>query len=150
MASRFLIKNSQKMKKVSLVLFVLLCTVLTNSFAQTATTPTIAPASPAKEATDFFAGKWEISILGTPNGDSKMVTTLVRKDGKLTGELKDVSDASKPAIPITSIEEEEGQITIGFSVQGYDLSLPLKKVDDNNLEGKLMDMFDTKAVRIKE
>ena len=99
---------------------------------------------------DFFAGRWEISILGTPQGDAKMITNLVRKDGKLTGELKDPSDDTKPAIPITSLEEGADKITIGFTASGYDLELPLSKVDDNNLAGKLMDMFETKAVRIKE
>lgn len=56
------------MKKVSLFLFVFLLGLSVRGFSQT--TP------PA----DFFAGKWEITIMGTPNGDAKLVTELVRKD----------------------------------------------------------------------
>ena len=49
-----------------------------------------------------------------PNGDAKMVTDLVRKDGKLTGELKDLS-GTNPVMPITKIEEDPGKkMTIYF------------------------------------
>jgi hypothetical protein len=129
------------MKKASILLLVLLLGVVINGFSQTTTS------APTK---DFFVGKWEITIFGTPNGDSKMVTELVRKDGKLTGELKDATDATKPAIPITSIDEKDGEIEIAFSASGYDVTLPLKKENDDNLKGQLMGMFDAKAVRIKD
>jgi len=128
------------MKKVSIILIALFFGIALNSFSQT-TTP--AP------ATDFFAGKWEISIFGTPQGDVKLGTELIRKDGKLTGELKDLTDSSKPAVPITLIEEKDGGIEISFSASGYDLTLPLKKEDDDNLKGQLMNMFDAKAKRVK-
>jgi hypothetical protein len=99
--------------------------------------------------TDFFAGQWKVSIVGTPQGDVKMVATLTRKDGKLTGEISDPEDAKKEKIPITNVEEEAGKITLSFSASGYDLNLPLEKVDDDNLKGKLMNMFESTAVRIK-
>ena len=126
------------MKKASIFFVALFFGIVINGFSQTATT------------TDFFVGKWEITIMGTPNGDSKMITELVRKDGKPTGELKDPTDTSKPAIPIAAIEEKDGGIEISFSASGYDLTLPLAKVDDDNLKGQLMNMFDAKAKRIKE
>lgn len=126
------------MKKASIFFITLFFGIALNGFSQTATAPA-----------DFFAGKWEITIFGTPNGDSKMVTELVRKDGKLTGELKDPTDTSKPAIPITAIEEKDGGIEISFSTSGYDITLPLAKVDDDNLKGQLMNMFDAKAKRVK-
>jgi hypothetical protein len=129
------------MKKVSIILIALFFGIIVNGFSQ-ATTP-----APTK---DFFAGKWEITILGTPNGDSKLVATLIRKDGKLTGELKDPTDTTKPAIPITSIDEKDGEIEIAFSASGYDVTLPLKKENEDNLKGQLMGMFDAKAVRIKD
>ena len=128
------------MKKVSIILIALFFGIAIKGFSQTTT-----PAPP----TDFFAGKWEISIFGTPQGDVKLVTELVRKDGKLTGELKDATDSSKPAIPITLIEEKDGGLELSFSASGYDLTLPLKKEDDDNLKGQLMNMFDAKAKRVK-
>ena len=101
-------------------------------------------------ATDFFAGKWEITITGTPNGDAKMVTDLVRKDGKLTGELKDPT-GTNPVTTITKVEEEPGKkITIYFdTAQAGEIGVELAKVDDDHLKGQLMNMFDSTAVRVK-
>ena len=130
------LQKQQTMKKASIILLVLFFGITLSGTAQNATK-------------DFFVGKWEIVILGTPNGDSKMVTELVRKDGKLTGELKDAADTTKPAIPITSIEEAEGEIDLAFSASGYDITLSLKKEDDDNLKGQMMGMFDAKAKRFK-
>jgi hypothetical protein len=101
-----------------------------------------------KPATDFFAGKWEILVVGTPNGDAKFATEITRKDGKLVGELKVANGDAKETIPAT-VEEAEGKITIYFTTQGYDVNIDLSKVDDNNLKGSLMNMFDAKAVRVK-
>lgn len=125
------------MKKNTFFLFAFFFGIATNLFAQT-----------DKPATDFYAGKWEIMVMGTPNGDAKFAADLVRKEGKLTGELKVVSTEKMDPIPAT-VEEAEGKITIFFSTQGYDVNIALSKVDDNNLKGTLMDMFEAKAVRVK-
>lgn len=124
------------MKKVSFILIVLFFGIAMKGFSQT--TPT----------TDFFAGKWEITFIGTPNGDGKMTTELVRKEGKLTGKLKPADGSD--AIDITKIDEEAEKLSIYFSTQGYDVSVELSKVDADNLKGSLMNMFDAKAVRIKD
>lgn len=99
-------------------------------------------------AKDYFAAKWEILVVGTPNGDAKFLTNLTRKDGKLTGELTDPSGAN-PVIAIDKIVEEGSKITIYFRAQEYDVNLALAKVDDNNLKGSLMDMFDASAKRVE-
>ncbi len=126
------------MKKVSLFLFVLLLGVAVKGMSQ-------APAAPA----EYFAGKWEISILGTPNGDAKLVANLVRKDGKLTGNLTNPAEPTAEAIPITSIDESGEKLGLAFSAQGYDVTMELNKVDDDNLKGKLLNMFDATAKRLK-
>ena len=134
------------MKKVIIAFFVLQFTTLNNNFAQTATA---APAPSVKEAADFFTGSWDIVFIGTPNGDAKSVLTLERKDGKLAGYMVSQAKADAEKNPLTEIEEEKDKIIIHFSAAGYDnLSTDLSKVDANNLEGKLMGMFDTKATRI--
>ena len=98
---------------------------------------------------DFFAGKWELIVFGTPDGDKKMIATFTRIDGKMTGELTDPVDTLKEKNPMTSIEEEATKINIFFSASGYDLNVPLEKIDDDNLKGMLMSMFEVKAKRIK-
>ncbi|GAA4466382.1 hypothetical protein GCM10023189_48350 [Nibrella saemangeumensis] len=126
------------MKKVSFFFFVLLLGVAFNGISQTTT------------LADFFAGKWEITVTGTPNGDAKFVTDLTRKDGKLTGELKDPTGKMTEAIPIEKIEEEANKITIYFSAQGYDVNIALEKATDDDLKGSLLGMFDATAKRVKE
>lgn len=126
------------MKKAGLFFIVLFLGVLTEVFSQT--TP----------STDFYAGKWEISILGSPRGDVKFITNLVRKDGKLTGELANPTDATEAKRPITKIEESAKKLVIYFeSSQAGEISVDLDKVDDNNLKGSLMS-FEATAKRIKE
>lgn len=127
------------MKKVSLFLFIFLVGICVKSYSQT--TP----------PTDFFAGKWEISITGTPGGDAKMTTDLVRKDGKLTGILNDATGKNPDPTPITKVEEETGKMTIYFNTaQAGEIGIELAKVDDDHLKGTLMNMFETAALRVKK
>lgn len=122
------------MKKLSVLVVLFVLGFSFNTFAQA----------------EFFAAKWEITVTGTPNGDAKFVTKLERKDGKLSGELSLIGDSSAPKIPISNIEESADKIVIYFSAQGYDVNVDLVKVDDDNLKGTLMNMFEAKAVRVKE
>ncbi|MPR34793.1 hypothetical protein [Salmonirosea aquatica] len=126
------------MKKVSILFFVLFAGVALRGISQT-TTPA-----------DFFAGKWEILVSGTPNGDVTLVTDLVRKEGKLTGELSSPTDPNVK-FPITKVEESADKLSIYFdSSQAGEIAINLTKVDDDNLKGVLMDSFETKAKRVKE
>lgn len=131
------------MKRICIAIVVLFLGIAAKGFSQT-TTPTATP-------NDLFLGKWEILVVGTPDGDSKLVTELTRKDGKLTGELKDPTGKNPDALPISNIIEEGNKMTIYFEAQGTEVSLDLTKVDDDHLKGSVMSgMFDATAVRIKE
>ncbi|OIN57437.1 hypothetical protein [Arsenicibacter rosenii] len=125
------------MKKLTLFLFMMLVTTL--GYAQTTSTP----------PTDFFAGKWEISVAGTPMGDVKLVTDLVRKNSVLTGELSDPADTTKQKRPITKVEEKGDKLIIYFeSSQAGELAIDLNKVDENMLKGTVYN-FEAIAKRIK-
>ena len=125
------------MKKVSILLFILFLGITLNGFSQAA-------------PKDFYAGKWEISLTGTPNGDVKLLTNLIRKDGKLTGELGNANDATQPKKPITKVEENGDKLVIYFtSSSGDEASIDLTKVDNDNLKGNLKGMFDAKATRLR-
>lgn len=126
------------MQRLTTVLLVFL--VLGGAFGTIAQTS--APA-------DFFAGKWEITVFGTPQGDSKLLADLTRTDGKLTGQISNAADPGAEKIQITSVEEAADKIAIGFSSQGYDVVIDLSKVDDDNLKGNLLNMFDATAKRLK-
>ena len=58
------------MKKLGQILFVLCFGMSINGFSQTA------------PKADFFAGKWGIWVVGSPRGDVKFETNLVRKEGQ--------------------------------------------------------------------
>lgn len=102
----------------------------------------------AQAPADYYAGKWNILVMGTPNGDAKMTFVLERKDGKLGGAVQD--STGKEMTKITSIEEKDKTITAAFTVQSYDVTLTLDPVDDDHVKGSLMGMFDAKGVRVKE
>lgn len=125
------------MKKLTTFLFALLLLASFKGFSQAASEP------------DFFAGKWEITVSGLPDGDAKFATDLVRKDGKLTGELKDPTGV-KPAIPIAKVDETKDMISIYFyAEQAGEIAIELTKTENDLLKGQLMNMFDAVAKRVK-
>jgi len=97
---------------------------------------------------DYFAGKWTVTVMGTPNGDAKMDFVFERKDGKLVGAVQD--STGKELSKITQIDEKDKSITVAFNIQSYDVTLTLDPVDDDHVKGSLMGMFDAKGVRKKE
>ena len=102
----------------------------------------------AQTKTDYFPGKWNVLVIGTPNGDSKMTLVIERKDSKLTGAVQD--STGKEVTKITQIDEKDKSITVAFTVQSYDVTLTLEPVDDDHVKGSMMDMFDAKGVRVKD
>ena len=100
-----------------------------------------------QEPSDYFAGKWEVLLEGTPSGDVTMTMTLERKDGKLEGYMSGDGDE---VTNFTSVEEGEESVTVNWTSQGYDVYLELKKKDEDNISGSLMDMFSASGKRIKE
>lgn len=102
-----------------------------------------------QDKTDYFIGKWNIFVAGTPNGDVKFILSLERKDGLLTGTVNDVvtnAEISK----VTKVEEKDQTITAYFFAEGHDLSLYLDKKDDTHVVGNLLNMFDATGERITE
>jgi hypothetical protein len=123
------------MKKLSLILTVVIGLFMSiNVHAQT--------------KPDYYPGKWNILVMGTPNGDSKMTFIIERKDGKLGGAVQD--STGKELTKITSVEEKDKTITAAFTIQSYDVTLTLDPIDDDHVKGSLMGMFDAKGVRVKD
>jgi len=104
-------------------------------------------AQTASEA-DYFAGKWKVTVFGTPDGDAKMTVSLERADGKLSGGI--LSETNSDMNKFTKIDETEKAVTLYFSANGYDVYLLLEKKGDNHVEGNLLGMFDAKGDRITE
>lgn len=98
---------------------------------------------------DYFVGKWNVKIEGTPNGDVILQFDLNRKDSGVNGTISDVATQTEVS-KIEKIEEPDEQtIVIYFHAQGYDLNLRLEKREADKVEGNLMGMFDAKGERVK-
>jgi hypothetical protein len=97
---------------------------------------------------DYFVGKWDVLVEGTPQGDGKMVVNLERKEGKLAGTI--ISKEGAAPTKIDRVEEKEKSVTVYFTSGGYNVYVFLEKKDDDHVTGSVMDMFDAKGNRIKE
>lgn len=100
------------------------------------------------QANDYFVGKWEVLVEGTPSGDSKMEVVIERVDGKLAGTVS--RDGAQPAKTTRVDEKKDKSVTVYFNSSGYDVYLYMEKKGDNAVEGSLMDMFDATGKRVKE
>jgi len=134
------------MKKLTLIFTVVLGLFMSLTVKAQTTAPAIATA-PATSA-DYYPGKWNVVVKGTPNGDAKMTFVFERKDGKLTGAIQD--STGKEMTKITSIDEKDKTITAAFTIQTYDVTLTMDPVDADNIKGSLMGMFDATGMRVKE
>jgi hypothetical protein len=120
------------MKKVSIILIALFFTIALNGFSQTP---------------NYFEGKWAVLIKGTPDGDVVVPMRFETKDGKTMGFLTE-KDA-KVETMMTSAEVKGEELLMAFTISGYDVTLTITKKDDENASGKLMDMFEVEAKKVK-
>jgi hypothetical protein len=96
---------------------------------------------------DYFAGKWNMLVKGLPNGDTKMLVILDKKDTTMTGVIQDSvgTEISK----FSKVELKENEVTVYFTAQGYDVYLLMTKKDDDHVTGSMMGMFDAEGIRAK-
>ena len=102
-----------------------------------------------KAPANYFEGKWDITVVGTPQGDSRLILCFEEKNGKLEGKVIDPA-TNTVVSPITSIEQKEKTVTIIFEAQGYTVSLQLNEKDKNSVTGSMMGMFDASGTRIEK
>lgn len=96
---------------------------------------------------DYFAGKWNALITGTPYGDLKRVYVLEKKDNGLAGTVFD--DSGKEISKCSKVDLKDNEVTLYYSAMGNDVSIVLTKKDQDHLTGKALGMFDATAERIK-
>jgi hypothetical protein len=130
----------KKIPSVFATLFTLLITLQLS--AQTS------KGTPAQNKADYFPGKWNVLVKGTPNGDAKMIVDFQRRDTALTATLLDSTGTE--AGEVNKVIENPQSVTIYFTAQGYNVDLNLEKKDDDHLVGRLMSMFDATGERIKD
>ncbi|WP_310586688.1 ThuA domain-containing protein [Marinilongibacter aquaticus] len=100
------------------------------------------------KATDYFVGQWQTTFLDTPNGDAELLLDLQREGESLVGTITPQNaDGKAEGVQLDKVEENGQSITIYFKMMGYDLNATLEKVDEANMSGKLMNMFEVVAKR---
>src|SRR6476620_9693300 len=101
----------------------------------------------SKTGADFFAGKWNVLITGTPYGDLKRVYVLDKKNDGLTGTVLD--STGKEVSKCSKVDVKDNAVTLYYTALGNDVSIVLTKKDEDHVTGRVMDMFDAKGERIK-
>ena len=112
--------------------------MMTLSFAFTPLTP-----SP-----EYFEGKWSLSIKGTPEGDAILPVRFETKEGTTMGYLTE--EGATTETKMSSVKITGDILNAAFFVSGYDVTMAIKKVDDNHANGDLMGMFDVLGTRVTQ
>ena len=100
-----------------------------------------------EKPSDFYLGKWDVLINGTPSGDIKLQLNIEEKDGSLAGIIaSEGSEASK----VDKVVAKENSVTVYWFASGYDVYLTMNKKEDNKVDGNFMDMFPAKIVRVEK
>jgi hypothetical protein len=100
-----------------------------------------------KTSADYFEGKWNVLVKSLPQGDTKMVFTLDKKDASMTGAVQD--STGKEIAKLDKVELADNSVTVYFTAQGYDVNLVMNKKDDDHVTGTLMGMFGAEGDRVK-
>jgi len=101
----------------------------------------------SKTGADYFEGKWSVLIKNLPDGDTKMLFVLEKKDTTMAGEVQD--STGKLIAKIDKAELTATSVTVYFTAQSYDVNVVLNKKDDDHVTGSLMGMFDAEGERVK-
>ena len=102
----------------------------------------------SKSGADFFAGKWNVLITGTPYGDLKRVYILEKKDNSLAGTVLDGA-TGKELSKCSKVDVKDNEVTLYYSALGNDVNVVLTKKDEDHVAGKALGMFDASGERVK-
>jgi len=102
----------------------------------------------SKAGADFFAGKWNVLITGTPYGDLKRVYILEKKDNSLAGTVLDGA-TGKELSKCSKVDVKDNEVTLYYSALGNDVNVVLTKKDEDHVTGKALGMFDASGERVK-
>lgn len=96
---------------------------------------------------NYFIGNWEVLVKGTPQGDVKLPMSFEMKDDKIIGKI--TNPETKEVGTMTSVEMKGEELFAAFSAGGYDLTMVIKKKDDDHFGGTLMEMLEVEGTRLK-
>jgi len=103
----------------------------------------------SKTGADFFAGKWNVVVTGTPYGDLKRVYILDKKDNGLAGTVLDGA-TGKELTKCSKVDVKDNEVTLYYTSMGTDVNVVLTKKDEDHVNGKALGMFDASGERVKQ
>ncbi|HEY1869454.1 MAG TPA: hypothetical protein VGG71_00280 [Chitinophagaceae bacterium] len=102
----------------------------------------------SKTGADYFAGKWNVVVYGTPYGaELKRTYVLEKKDNSLSGIVQD--STGKQIATCSKVDVKDNDATLYYTTMNTDVSVVLTKQDDDHVTGKAMGTFDVKGERVK-
>jgi hypothetical protein len=123
----------KKLRSMAIGLFMLFLGL--NTIAQT------------KTGADYFAGKWNTLITGTPYGDLKRIYVLEKSGTSLTGIVQD--STGKEITKCSKVDVQDKEVTLYYHAMGNDVSITLVRKDDDHVTGSALGAFEAKGERIK-
>jgi hypothetical protein len=100
-----------------------------------------------KTGADYFAGKWNTLITGTPYGDLKRIYVLEKSGTSLTGIVQD--STGKEITKCSKVDVQDKEVTLYYHAMGNDVSITLVRKDDDHVTGSALGAFEAKGERIK-
>ncbi|GAB1454098.1 hypothetical protein MASR2M47_41540 [Draconibacterium sp.] len=94
-----------------------------------------------------FLGKWKVNITGTPSGDAEMIMNIVQTNDSIVGTIGTEGQEPKK---IDKVVIDEKKMSVYWKSGEYDVYIKFDLVDENKLEGSLIELFNATAKRIVE
>lgn len=101
--------------------------------------------SASGKKTDFYIGKWDVVIKGTPGGDSKLVVDLKQDGDQLKGIVSSKKDGT---VDIKEIELTTDGLSVRFKSGWFTVELVMKEKDANHCTCKLAGHYNGESERI--
>jgi hypothetical protein len=99
-----------------------------------------------EKPSDFYLGKWDVLIQGTPSGDIRLLINIEEKDGSMAGTI---SSEGTEGTKADKIMTNENSATVYWFAAGYDVYLTMNRKEENKVDGNLMGMFTAIIERVK-
>jgi hypothetical protein len=97
---------------------------------------------------DFFSGKWNVVVTGSPMGDVHMVVNFIKTNDVITATLKDTT--GRDLYKVTNTEIKNDQAVIKFiGTMGDEVPFMLRKRDENSVSGDIMG-YESEGKRISK
>lgn len=102
-----------------------------------------------KSGYDFFDGKWNVIVSGSPQGNVNMIVNFTKINDVVSASIIDSAGNDLYKVTKTVIDKDQATITFIGSMSD-DVPLTLRKKDETNITGDIMGMFGVEGKRLNK